>query len=191
MVNILKAIGFLIISIVIGALVTFILTSTYPNSQFSNSDQSLFFWVFLALFLTIIFNYKFNRGENRDSRGYSVSTWGPPEDIRDRVISSPQFVGRFDKERGLLEATARMVLPDISAGGSKIYAFRGELLDQSGSTLELIPVEIKGDDMKWVGMIVEGDRVRVEGKMGDDGILHAKNAFNFSTNSWFGERRKK
>jgi len=30
----------------------------------------------------------------------------------------------------------------------------------------------------------------VEGNFEDDGILHTRRAFNFSTNSWVGERRK-
>ena len=69
-----------------------------------------------------------------------------------------------------------------------IIRFRGELLDQNGTPREFIPVEIKGVAKKWIGSIMEGDRVRVEGKVETDGILHAKNAFNYSTNSWVGER---
>jgi hypothetical protein len=69
-----------------------------------------------------------------------------------------------------------------------VIRFRGELLDQTGSPLEYIPVEIKGESRKWVGNIADGDRVRVHGKVEKDGILHAKKAFNYSTNSWIGER---
>ena len=35
--------------------------------------------------------------------------WEPPAQIRDSVINQPQFVGRLDREKGLLETTARMV----------------------------------------------------------------------------------
>ena len=69
-----------------------------------------------------------------------------------------------------------------------VVRFRGEILDQNGSPLEYIPVEIKGESRKWIGNIVDGDRVRVHGKVEEDGILHAKRAFNYSTNSWVGER---
>ena len=69
-----------------------------------------------------------------------------------------------------------------------ILRFRGELLDQNGSPFEYVPVEIKGEGRKWVGNIADGDRIRVNGKIEDDGILHAESAFNFSTNSWVGQR---
>jgi hypothetical protein len=124
--------------------------------------------------------------------------WDAPEKIRSQVVNSPQFVGRFDREKGLLDSTARMVepvMPDTQIawmGQQKninITRFRGEILDQNGSPLEYISVELKGEQKKWVGSLVDGDRVRVEGKVEDDGILHAKNAFNYSTNSWVGETK--
>ena len=70
----------------------------------------------------------------------------------------------------------------------KIIRFRGELLDQNGTPREYVLVEIKGEERKWIGNLAEGDRVRVEGKVEEDGILHATIAFNYSTNSWVGER---
>lgn len=126
------------------------------------------------------------------------SAWGPPEQDRDKVISTPQFVGRFDKKKGLLEITARMVIPDVvneptwvsqTGVDYNVVRLRGELLDQNGSPLEYIPVEIKAKRKDWVGQIVDGDRIRVEGKIEDDGILHAKRAFNYSTNSRVGQRK--
>ena len=124
--------------------------------------------------------------------------WESPEKIRSDVINSPQFVGRFDRDRGLLDSTARMVQLDVSEFQTmwmgrpkslRISKFRGELLGQDGSPLEYISVEIKGDVTEWVGTIVDGDRVRVKGKVEKDGILHAKSAFNYSTNSWVGEKK--
>jgi hypothetical protein len=123
------------------------------------------------------------------------SSWGPPERIRDRVISTPQFVGRLNRDKGLLESTARMVMPDSINKGTwfsergvqyRVLSLRGELLDQNGSPLEYISVRIMAEESKWVGEIVDGDRIRVEGKFESDGILHTDRAFNYSTNSWVG-----
>jgi len=124
--------------------------------------------------------------------------WEPPAQIRDSVINQPQFVGRLDREKGLLETTARMVTnaPVIQKSffnkdGEEylLLTFRGELLDQNGSPLEYIPVEIRAKRSDWVGEILGGDRVRVEGKFENDGILHSDKAFNFSTNSHVGNRK--
>lgn len=123
--------------------------------------------------------------------------WQPPSTIREKIIGMPQFKGRLDRNKGLLEATARMVTPDMSGQQFDmlnrpiyytIYRLRAELLDEQGSPREYVPVEIKADQNKWVGTLVDGDRFRVEGKFGKDGILHAKRAFNFSTNSIVGEK---
>ena len=194
MVNILKAIGLSILSIVLGTAITYGLTIL--NQDFGASVNSFYFLVAFIIFLAVSLNYVFNRGEKKKEYGGLSSPWGPPEDIRDRVVSTPQFVGRFDRARGLLESTARMVTHDSAPYESmsrpeqaKVLRLRGELLDQNGSPLEYIPVEIKGQVMKWIGDIVEGDRIRVEGTL-SDGVLHTRSAFNFSTNSWVGERQR-
>jgi hypothetical protein len=105
-------------------------------------------------------------------------------------------VGRFDRAKGLLEATARMVAIDSVRQPSywsqngvdyQLISLRGELLDQDGNTLEYIQVEIRAKRKDWIGTINGGDRIRVEGKVGSDGILHAEWAFNFSTNSRVGK----
>ena len=183
MVNVLKALILTIISPILGFFLTYILATS--NLEFASSQMPFFFWVFSSISLIIVLNLLFNRGGKKETG----VPWGAPEEIRDHVVNTPQFVGRFDKGKGMLESTARMVSLDVTPIGQKVISLRGELLDQHDSPLEYIPVEIKGDGMKWVGNIVDGDRIRVQGKL-DDGVLQAKNAFNFSTNSWVGERRK-
>ena len=150
-------------------------------------------WGVFTVISTISLRRLFNRGEKTGKS----DAWGSPEQTRDQVVNTPQFMGRFDRERGLLETTARMTVPDRTNHQAwwmgtpediTISRFRGEILDQNGSPLDYIPVEIKGKTSKWVGIIADGDRLRVNGKIEDDGILHAKNAFNYSTNSWVGEK---
>ena len=191
--GIIKAIAFLIISPIIGFFLTMILAISFE--VFTQGNTPLYFFAISSILLFVLLNLQFNRGAKKEK--YVVSSWGHPEDIRDRVISTPQFVGRFDRSRGLLEATARGIQSDSAAYESmsrpdqaKIIRLRGELLDQNGSPLEYVQVEIKGQNVDWVGNIAEGDRIRVEGNFEDDGILHTRRAFNFSTNSWVGERRK-
>ena len=192
MANIIKTLGFIIISIILG----FILTNVIVDLNYKIGSTSIPF--FLWIIFTVIITISLRSFSNRIGKTRKKSFWEPPEQIRHSVISTPQFVGRFDRDRGLLDSTARLVEPDQAQRYSPLRAnpiqmrvirFRGELLDQSGVSLDEIPVEIKGDIDKWVGSILEGDRLRVEGKIEDDGILHAKNAFNYSTNSWVGERR--
>jgi hypothetical protein len=110
-------------------------------------------------------------------------------------MNTPLFFGRLDRERGALEGTARTLMQGYSNKGQWFkaqqvehinYSFRAELLDQDGSPRENVPVMIEAETSKFVGHIVEGDRVRVEGKFENDGILHASSAFNYSTNSWVG-----
>ena len=193
MIGIIKAIAFLIISPIIGFILTMLLAISFED--FTQGDTPLYFFAISSILIFVVLNLQFNRGAKKEK--HTVSSWGPPEDIRDRVISTPQFVGRFDRSRGLLEATARGIQSDSAEYESmsrpdqaKIIRLRGELLDQNGSPLEYVQVEIKGQNVDWVGNIAEGDRIRVEGNFEDDGILHTRRAFNFSTNSWVGERRK-
>jgi hypothetical protein len=160
-----------------------------------NDEPTAFgIWGVTALILAIplrrfVYGLELSRGKDK---------WESPEKIRSEVVNSPQFVGRFDRDNGLLEATATMVEQDVSSLQTmwmaqpktlNVTRFRGEILRQDGSPLEYIPVEIKGSQDKWVGSIHNGDRIRVEGKVEEDGILHANNAFNYSTNSWVGERK--
>ena len=124
--------------------------------------------------------------------------WDSPSLIRNKVINTPQFQGRLDREMGLLDATARMVEQDyLTTKGAwsgvvkeyNIIRIRAELLDENGTPLEYIPVEIKAVKPKWVGNMVDGDRFRAEGKFEPDGILHAETAFNYSTNSLVGKKQ--
>ena len=191
--GIMKTLGWIIGSIVAGFLVTFVI-AMYFEMQTESMPYPYVIWGFFSLLASI----PIRRSINTRVKIRKPSSWEPPEQIRDRVINTPQFVGRFDREKGLLDSTARMVELDRSQiqkafrgqpTNLNIIRLRGEILDQNGSPLEYIPVEIKGEESKWVGTIVEGDRIRVEGQIEDDGILHSKNAINYSTNSLVGERR--
>jgi hypothetical protein len=189
--NLIKTIIILAVSIGIGFGITYVIAES--SSAIANSSIPFILWggftIIIAFFLRGLFNRAINTGSN--------DAWGSPEAVRNNIVNTPQFVGRFDRTKGLLETTARMVTYDKTSyqkwymgkpADLTLYVFRGELLDQNGSPLDYIPVEIKGDSSKWVGTIADGDRLRVNGKIEDDGILHTKKAFNFSTNSWVGEK---
>ena len=103
--------------------------------------------------------------------------------------------GVFDSRRGVLEATARNVYRDEklirtlwSEKVQRVERFRAELTDSQGNITQYIPVEIECEQAKWVGQITEGDKVRLQGKYGRDGILHAQRAINLSTNSIVGKK---
>jgi hypothetical protein len=192
MAKVVKILGLLVISIIIAFIPTFIIANSFESSIGSTS-MPYFLWGILSIVITLSLRRLWSKGLKRET-----GSWESPEQMRAQVINTPQFVGRFDKDRGLLESTARMVEPDriqyqtvwmSQPKELSVIRFRGEILDQNGSPLEYIPVEIKGENRKWVGNIVDGDRVRVEGEIEKDGILHSKTAFNYSTNSWVGERR--
>ncbi|MBD3205674.1 hypothetical protein GF319_04915 [Candidatus Bathyarchaeota archaeon] len=192
MAKVVKLLGLLVISIIIAFIPTFIIANSFKSSIGSTS-MPYFLWGILSIVITLSLRRLWSKGLKRET-----GSWESPEQMRAQVINTPQFVGRFDKDRGLLESTARMVEPDriqyqtvwmSQPKELSVIRFRGEILDQNGSPLEYIPVEIKGENRKWVGNIVDGDRVRVEGEIEKDGILHSKTAFNYSTNSWVGERR--
>jgi hypothetical protein len=147
--------------------------------------------------LIIIIARPLQKFVNRQFTIRRSSAWESPEKDRNRVVSSPQFVGRLDRKKGLMEATARMVSNDVVNQTSSwsqygedynLIRLRGELLDQNGSPLEYLSVEIRAKRKDWSGTIVDGDRIRVEGKFESDGVLHAESAFNFSTNSRVGSR---
>jgi hypothetical protein len=180
----------LIISIAIGFGFTFLIAES--NSAIGGSSIPFFLWGVITIISTLSLRSLLGGTKRRGN-----SLWGHPDRERTKIISNPQFSGRLDRENGLLETTARMVIPDVLTKSTfwnqmemyNIFRLRGELLDQNGSPLEYIPVEIMAKRKDWVGSIVDGDRIRVEGKFESDGILHAERAFNFSTNSWVGKPR--
>jgi hypothetical protein len=182
----------LIVSIAIGFVFTFLIAES--SSAIGGSIAPFIFWGVFTIIIAVSIRRLISGRENTIGNG----SWGSPEQERANVINNPQFVGRLDREKGLLETTARMVIPDNvnqpsywsqSGVDYTVFRLRGELLDQNGSPLEYIPVEIRAKEKDWVGNIVDGDRIRVEGKFESDGILHAERAFNFSTNSWVGKPR--
>ena len=112
MVSILKVIAFVIISPIIAFFLTFLLAVSLPGFSYYPMPES--FLVISTIIIFVLLNLRFNRSARRGKGESStkISAWGPPEDIRDRVVTTPQFVGRFDRARGLLEATARMIQLD-------------------------------------------------------------------------------
>ena len=193
-----KGLGLVIGSIAVGFILTFLIAETLGSQMnylpFGQSLPFVLWGVFIIVFIYLGRNLVIGKVNFSRKGG-----WEPPEQIRDSVINQPQFVGRLDKEKGLIETTARMVSIDQvnqssywsqSGVNYGVIRFRGELLDQNGSILEYIPVEIKAKRSDWVGEIADGDRVRVEGKIEKDGILHAETAFNYSTNSRVGNPKK-
>jgi hypothetical protein len=101
-----------------------------------------------------------------------------------------------DLQSGFLEATARNVAnPDKRVSGQgfsaryhRVQRFRAELTDKQGNITRYVPVEVECEEDKWVGEISDGDKVRMQGKFGKDGILHAEKALNLTTNSIVGKR---
>jgi hypothetical protein len=104
----------------------------------------------------------------------------------------------FDPRTGILEATARNVSPypdsKMSGGAfwkakmNRVVRFRAELTDTQGNITQYVPVEIECDENKWIGQISEGDKVRVQGNYGTDGILHAERAIDLTTKSVVGKK---
>jgi hypothetical protein len=110
----------------------------------------------------------------------------------------PPSKGGFDPRTGILEATARNVssTPDTrmsdgpfwKAKLNRVLRFRAELTDAQGNITQYVPVEIECDETKWIGQISDGDKIRVQGKYGGDGIMHAERAFNLTTKSYVGKK---
>ena len=188
--GVVKMLVIIAVSIGISFIPTFIIAES--NYEIASSSIPFFLWglfTIISIFLIRSLLKRFSR-EGGDK-------WGSPEATRPQVVNTPQFVGRFDKANGLLESTVRMVEQDrteyqtammYTPKSLNVIRFRGELLDKTGAPLEYVPVEIKGESRKWVGSLTDGDRVRVKGKVEKDGILHTKKVFNYSTNSWVGEK---
>jgi hypothetical protein len=195
--RIIKSLGLVIGSFIAAFTLTFLFVELLRSRMnYLPFDQTFPFIMWAVL--TVIFTYSGRTLVHPKPSFQRKDGWEPPTQIRDSVVNQPQFVGRLDREKGLLETTARMVTNDavlqktyFNQNGEEysIVRFRGELLDQNGSPLEYIPVEIRAKKIDWIGEILGGDRVRVEGKIENDGILHADRAFNYSTNSHVGNRK--
>ena len=192
-----KSFGIILASIILGFIPPAIIAMSY-EANITDINLSVETLIIIWLLCAAIFSVPVKRVINKNIKTGTKSKWESPNQIRDRVISTPQFVGRLDKQKGLLETTARMVELDMvnqptywSQTGEdyNVVRLRGEILDQNGSPREIVPVEIKAKRKDWVGSIADGDRIRVEGKFEDDGILHADSAFNYSTNSIVGNRK--
>lgn len=194
---ILKKIAIVIISIILGFLPPAAIAMSYEGTSggFPFGTEGLFFiWLISSVIISTVVRRFIDTSVQMDGKGL----WEPPQSIRDRIVMAPQFVGRLDRKHGLLETTARMVEQDSIAQPTywsqdgedyNLLRLRGEILDQHGSPIEQVPVEISAKRKDWVGTIKEGDRIRVEGSFKKDGILHANKAFNFSTNSVVGSRK--
>lgn len=195
--GIIRTLTWLIGAFILSFTITMILIMPYDGrlDELPFGEYTPFVVWGLGMLLTAIPLRRFINSRIRIQRR---SIWEHPEQIRDKAINTPQFVGRVDRERGLLESTARMAAHELVNRGHwfspsgvnyTVYNFRAEILDQDGTPREYIPVIIEAEASKFVGHIVDGDRVRVEGKFEKDGILHASSAYNYSTNSWVGRRK--
>lgn len=191
-----RYLGWFIGSAVLTAVSIVVIAVLGDEFRFSNSlpRMELVIIVLLAVYLFATRRFIFKK---EAFQTYHPG-WNSPTLIRNQVINSPQFQGRLDRDMGLLDATARMVeqafftTKGAWSGVQKEYSIiriRAELLDENGTPLEYIPVEIKAVKPKWVGNIVDGDRFRAEGKFESDGILHVETAFNYSTNSIVGKKQ--
>ena len=191
-----RYLGWFIGSAVLTAVSIVVIAILGNEFRFSNSlpPMELVIIVLLVIYLFATKRFIFKKGAFQTYH----PGWDSPSLIRNKVINTPQFQGRLDREMGLLDATARMVeQTHLSTKGAwsgvvkeyNIIRIRAELLDENGTPLEYIPVEVKAMKPKWVGNLVDGDRFRVEGKFEPDGILHAETAFNYSTNSVVGKKQ--
>jgi len=145
---------------------------------------------FSKRFLPIGFWQYGSKGNNSDGK------WLPVKKAREKVVNTPRFMGRVDRQMGIVEATARGVEKDKFQKLNKflmrdiaynVIRLRAEVLHSEGNT-EYISVEIVGKSSKWAGNIMDGDRFRVKGKFKHDGILRSNYAFNYSMNSYVGVR---
>jgi hypothetical protein len=195
--RIIKSLGLIIGSFVLAFIPTYVFAELLHTQMEYLPFGNTFPFVMWAV-LTLAFIYSGRTLIIRKPSFQRKDGWKPPAQIRDSVINKPQFVGRLDREKGLLETTARMVTNDgvlqksyFNQNGVEytIIRFRGELLDKNGSPLYFVPVYIGAKNSDWIGEILGGDRVRVEGKFERDGILHSDMAFNFSTNSHVGNQK--
>jgi len=112
--KLIKSIIILIVSIGIGYVLT--LVAAESSSAIRNSALPFALWGVFTVISAVILRRVTSRGG-----GSGRDAWGSPEQSRDRVVSSPQFVGRFDRSRGLLDSTARMIDYDSTAFFTYIY----------------------------------------------------------------------
>jgi hypothetical protein len=107
--------------------------------------------------------------------------------------------GLVDRQRGLLEGTARNVEfreTTIRSTGkhfwqaenARVIRFRAELTDSQGNITQYVAVEIACRADKWAGEISEGDKFRGKGEFKSDGVFHVRSLYNQTTNSMVGER---
>lgn len=188
----LRTIGWIIASIVLGFIAAYIIT-TFIGINHEPSSFSI--WGLCTLILAI----PIRRVVCNTIKIEKQSDWERPQKIRDRVFNNPNFVGRLDREKGLLESKVSNIEFDeinqphwsnTNGISFRIIRLRGVILDHQGVQRDSIPVEIRAKKDDWVGTILDGDRVRVEGKFKDDGILHADTAFNYSSNSIVGNGKQ-
>ena len=189
--SVMKFLGLTVGSIVVGFIVTMFISMPFEGRLEElpfGGYTPLIIWGSVTLVLMVLL-----RGYIRPSKEIGSDV----KERRGRIVSEPQFRGSLDRERGIVESTARSIVEDrvsdIAWGGVQkdynIVRIRAELLDEMGTPIEYIPIEIKGESNKWVGSIHDGDRFRVEGEFEEDGILHSNKLFNYSTNSLVGERK--
>jgi hypothetical protein len=192
-----RTIGWIILTIILSFIPTYIIGMSLERSldelPFGYNLPFVLWGIFVLIFMVPI--RRFITGRFKVQKR---SAWGSPEQMRNSIVNDTKFVGRFDRGKGLLESEVRSIEHDeviettwASPTGVpyKVIRLRGMILDQHGSIRESVPVEIRSKREEWVGTIVEGDRIRAEGKVEDDGILHTDKVFNYSSNSIVGSRK--
>ena len=189
-------ISWLIESILIGfALTVFfaLVVSRGLNVNFNETGMYILLAIFTVIGMLVNYRRRPSPKEPQDKK----SQPSHPE-----MFDAPQFKGRVDRKRGIVEATARMVQKDrfykkpslakralwpVEDVSIDRIQLRAELLDEEGNA-NYVPVVIMGKTDKFVGTIIDGDRFSVKGKFRRDGILYSKKAFNYSMKSIVGER---
>jgi hypothetical protein len=175
-------IGWLILSFILAfVIVIAVMSSDFMNEIFVDEESrniAAFTILFLSFTVLQVIMYKSGALSSRRQRGQLLPGAG------------------HDLPGGFLEATARNVKPpDTRAFGKgfnakmhRVQRFRAELTDSQGNITQYVTVEVECEEEKWVGEIADGDKVRVQGKVGEDGILHAERALNLTTNSIVGKK---
>ncbi len=175
-------IGWLILSFILAfVIVIAVMSSDFMNEMFVDEESrniAAFTILFLSFAVLQVIMYKSGALSSRRQQGQLLPGAG------------------HDLPGGFLEATARNVKPpDTRAFGKgfnakmhRVQRFRAELTDSQGNITQYVTVEVECEEEKWVGEIADGDKVRVQGKVEKDGILHADRDLNLTTNSIVGKK---
>jgi hypothetical protein len=108
------------------------------------------------------------------------------KEVKNKTTNTKVKVKKRHMIEGVARAVARHAEPSKSylmAGGTKsgvTMFFRIEVTDKEGNIVEVVPVEMRGTEIR--GRIVDGDTVQVKDKR-KDGVIRTKEVINKTTNS--------